>query len=89
MNDGGTLLAAFELPYGSLSFGPDCISLGEGSFGTVFKATLRGEHSVAVKTIRVSKIDERVLAKFKSELLASTARHSRALFHFVQVSPIS
>ena len=35
----------------------------------MFKATLRKEHVVAVKTMRVAKITEHELAKFKSELI--------------------
>ena len=38
-------------------------------FGTVFKATLRGEHEVAIKTMRVAKITERELSKFKAEVV--------------------
>ena len=37
----------------------------------VFKATWRGEYDVAVKTMRVSKITEEELEKFKSEIVAS------------------
>ena len=71
MADGGTALDAYELSYRDLSFGSERTKLGEGSFGTVYKATFRGEHEVAVKTVRMSKIDEAELAKFKSELIVS------------------
>ena len=44
-------------------------------FGTVFKATLRGKHEVAVKTMRVAKIDEGELSKFKAELIIMAPLH--------------
>ena len=44
-------------------------------FGTVFKATLRGEHEVAVKTMRVAKITEHELAKFKAEIIIMAPLH--------------
>ena len=50
-------------------------------FGTVFKATLRGEYEVAVKTMRVSKISHTVLAKFKAELLILAPVHHQNLVH--------
>ena len=39
------------------------------------KATFRGDHLVAVKTMRVSKITEHELAKFKSELTIMAPLH--------------
>ena len=45
-------------------------------FGTVFKATLRGEHAVAVKTMRIAKITKRGLAKFKAELIIMAPLHN-------------
>ena len=50
-------------------------------FGTVFKATLRGEHEVAVKTMRVAKITERELSKFKAELIIMAPLHHQNLVH--------
>ena len=41
----------------------------------MFKATLRGENEVAVKTMRVSKIDQKELAKFKAELIIMAPLH--------------
>ena len=41
----------------------------------MFRATLRGEHAVAVKTMRVAKITERELAKFKAELIIMAPLH--------------
>jgi serine/threonine protein kinase len=41
----------------------------------VFKAILKGEHEVAVKTMRVAKIDEDELAKFKAELIIMAPLH--------------
>ena len=35
----------------------------------MFKATLRGEHEVAIKTMRVAKITELELSKFKAEVV--------------------
>ena len=46
-------------------------TLGEGSFGTVVKGVLRGNISVAVKTLRVTKLSSEVLDKFKQELKVS------------------
>lgn len=44
-------------------------------FGTVYKASLKGEHAVAVKTMRVAKISKGELAKFKSELIIMAPLH--------------
>ena len=41
----------------------------------MFKATLRGENEVAVKTMRVSKVNEKELAKFKAELIIMAPLH--------------
>ena len=41
----------------------------------MFKATLKGEHAVAIKTMRVAKITEHELAKFKSELIIMAPLH--------------
>ena len=41
----------------------------------MFKATLRGENEVAVKTMPVSKVNEKELAKFKSELIIMAPLH--------------
>ena len=41
----------------------------------MFKATLKGEHAVAIKTMRVAKITERELAKFKAELIIMAPLH--------------
>ena len=55
----------------------DSLSLARAQkrFGTVFKATLKGEHPVAIKTMRVAKITEHELAKFKSELIIMAPLH--------------
>ena len=37
----------------------------------MYKGTLRGETTVAVKTMRVEKVTEAVMSKFKAEVLAS------------------
>ena len=44
-------------------------------FGTVKKATFRCEHEVAVKTMRVSKITQLELSKFKAELIIMAPLH--------------
>ena len=41
----------------------------------MLKATLRGEHAVAVKTMRVTKITEEELTKFKAELIIMAPLH--------------
>ena len=41
----------------------------------MFKATLSGKNEVAVKTMRVTKIDEGELAKFKAELIIMAPLH--------------
>ena len=56
----GSLLKRYEIPYVDLVFGKE---LGAGSFGTVYKAVLRGDIDVAVKTMRVSKITKEELNK--------------------------
>ena len=53
----------------------DSVSPRLRRFGTVFKATLRGVRDVAVKTMRVTKIDENELAKFKAELIIMAPLH--------------
>ena len=45
----------------------------------MFKATLRGEHTVAVKTMRVAKITEQELSKFKAELIIMAPLHHHNL----------
>ena len=44
-------------------------------FGTVYKATFRGEREVAVKTMRVAKITQHELSKFKSEVIIMAPLH--------------
>ena len=70
MAGGGALIDQYALSYASLEIDREH-SLGEGAFGTVFKGTLRGETTVAVKTMRVEKVTEAVMSKFKGEVLAS------------------
>ena len=41
----------------------------------MFKATLRGENEVAIKTMRVSKVNQIELGKFKSELIIMAPLH--------------
>ena len=53
----------------------DTVSPRLRRFGTVFKATFRGERLVAVKTMRVAKITQRELARFKSELIIMAPLH--------------
>ena len=38
--------------------------------GTVYKGTLRGVTTVAIKTMRVEKVTNREMAKFKAEIIA-------------------
>ena len=58
-------------------------------FGTVYKATLKGKHEVAVKTMRVAKITEEELAKFKSELIIMAPLHHPARAARHSLSPLS
>ena len=53
MEQGGTVLDQYAIPYDDICFGP---TIGEGSFGTVLEGLLRGETKVAVKTMRVEKV---------------------------------
>ena len=72
MAESDAVLRPYALAHDDIDFGEnEKTPLGEGSFGTVYRAVLRSTVSVAVKTMRVSKINDRELAKFKSELLAS------------------
>ena len=73
MAEVGAILSKYELQHADLDFGSEMTKLGEGSFGTVVKALLRGTTDVAVKTMRVSKINPKILGKFKDELIASTS----------------
>ena len=41
----------------------------------MFKATLKGKHAVAIKTMRVAKITEDELVKFKAELIIMAPLH--------------
>ncbi len=38
----------------------------------MYKGTLRGETTVAIKTMRVEKVTKAVMSKFKAEVLART-----------------
>ena len=79
MAESDAVLRPFELSHTDLDFGEEeKTRLGEGSFGTVYRAVLRGTCNVAVKTMRVSKISEDELTKFKSELLASASKSKQA-----------
>ena len=73
MAESNTMLKPFELSHDEIDFGKVLTKLGEGSFGTVYRAILRGTIDVAVKTMRVAKVVEIELVKFKSELLVSAA----------------
>ena len=71
MAEAHAVLHDYEIDHDELDFGQQVTTLGEGSFGTVLRAVLHGTTDVAVKTMRVSKINAREIQKFKSELLAS------------------
>ncbi len=64
------MLKPFAIAFSDLDLGA---TLGEGSFGTVKKGVLRGNITVAVKTLRVTKISSTVLNKFKQELKVRAA----------------
>ena len=65
--EGESVLRHYEIPHKDLEYGDN--ALGAGAFGTVYKGVLRGETEVAVKTMRVSKITEKELSNFMSELI--------------------
>lgn len=48
-------------------------AIGEGTFGTVYKGELYGQ-TVAIKTMRVLKINEDALKEFQDEVTASCMR---------------
>ena len=60
MSQGGTILDQYSIKHTDLTFGS---SIGMGSFGTVFKGTLRGVITVAIKTMRVDKVTKQVVSK--------------------------
>ena len=66
-----SMLKPFSITFGDLNLGA---TLGEGSFGTVMQGVLRGNIPVAVKTLRVTKLNSTVLNKFKKELKVRVAR---------------
>ena len=74
MSEGKLVMSSFELTSESIVYDEPRQQLGEGSFGTVFKAVFRGEHYVAVKTMRVSKVNKLELAKFKAEIVVSISQ---------------
>ena len=63
MEESKAALRHAELRHSDLDFGATMVTLGEGSFGTVYRATLKGKHTVAVKTMRVSKVNAAELAR--------------------------
>ena len=79
MGQAESILRPYAVDYADIDFGFTPVKLGEGSFGTVFKARYRGEHDVAVKTMRVSKVTEEELEKFKSELIVMAPLHHENL----------
>ena len=67
MSEGGSLLDQFRIKWNDLELNEP---VGEGSFGTVRRGAFRGRE-VAVKMLRSDKIDERLVAKFKAEVVIS------------------
>ena len=67
MAEGGTALEQFHLKHSELTLNQP---IGEGSFGTVYAAELRGE-KVAVKTVRSTAVSETTLQKFREEIIIS------------------
>ena len=77
MSDAEAVLRPYAIKYAQIKFGVTNAKLGEGAFGTVFKAQYR-DRDVAVKTMRVSKVNEKELTKFKAELTVSDSLGSLA-----------
>ena len=78
MSDAEATLSPYAIKHALIDFGPAKVMLGEGSFGTVFVAWYL-KQEVAVKTMRVSKVTEKELSRFKEELIVSAVY--RARFH--------
>ena len=57
------------------------VHTGEGSFGTVFQGVFRN-NAVAIKTMRVSKVNAKELKKFKDELVSCCAALARLVLPF-------
>ena len=72
-SEGGTVLEELvtKVPHSDIEFGE---SVGEGSFGTVFKAEWN-KQIVAVKTMRTTKINKPSLEHFKSEIVVMAPLH--------------
>ena len=70
MDQDSKMLLQYQIPHKDIVRGK---MIGEGSFGTVYKGVLRGEIDVAVKTMRVTKITEKELEKFRKELMVSSS----------------
>ena len=68
MEQGGSVLEQYSIAYKDLELSE---TLGEGSFGTVLKGTLRGATAVAIKTMRVEKVTRMVVSDFRAEIIAS------------------
>ena len=70
--EGGTALEKYHIDHAEIEFSET--TLGEGAFGTVIKAVFEGQ-TVAVKTVRATKVSERAVEDFRScDLLALPAR---------------
>ena len=67
MAEGGTALDQYKIKHTDLALGKP---IGEGAFGTVYAAKLRGE-AVAVKTIRSTKISKHTVKSFRDEIVIS------------------
>ena len=72
MKEGGAVLAAYKIRHADLTMD---VQLGEGSFGTVYHGTYRG-NECAVKTVRATKVTDAMVQEFLGELtLMAPLRH--------------
>ena len=70
----------YLIRYADLEFGE---KLGEGSFGEVRRGTLRGSDDVAIKRVRITRVNDASVADFRAECEIMLQLHhpNLVLFH--------